>query len=151
LFCLRSEGEILKAGHSNIGAYVKALILTKGLKSKEVANETGIRPQRLSEFLSGRTQVGVDVLVSVLDCLGIDLKSIIDTEIRKTTGSIKNENHISSDIYKTIEALPPLEQKTLLSTLLRKAKVSASSEIEECISNIQTHRDRITFKRRGAC
>jgi transcriptional regulator with XRE-family HTH domain len=136
---------------TQLGARLKVLITAKDLLVKDVAESAGIRRQRLSGFLAGQFAIQSEALLSVLEVLGINIFSLVHDHITIAATGSKATNSLGDDIEHIFNTLSPVEQKTFLSTLIRKANTSCSDEIQASVERVQEVKDGITFRRRGAC
>jgi transcriptional regulator with XRE-family HTH domain len=136
---------------TQLGARLKILINAKNLLIKDVAESAGIRRQRLSGFLCGQFDIQSEALLSVFDVLGLNIFSLVHDQISIAATGSKATNSLGDDIEHIFNTLSPVEQKTFLSTLIRKANTSCSDEIHASVERVQEFKDGITFRRRGAC
>ena len=135
----------------DICSLLKGLIFARGMQIKEAAELAGLSRPRISKFLNGAHELRGDNLVALLNAVGIDLEAIIQQEISQTVlGEIETKS-LGTDLELILDSLPPLEQKTLLNTLIRKANMNYVEGIDDAIHRVEDYKDRITFKRRGAC
>jgi transcriptional regulator with XRE-family HTH domain len=136
---------------AHIGAQIKALIQTKGLTIKDISEISGIHKSRLFGFFKGANDLRGDKLVRLLSSVGISVEKSIQQELANTINGEQESNSLGSDLEIILDALSPLEQKTLLSTIIRKANMSYAHDINDALQRVEDYKERITFKRRGVC
>lgn len=136
---------------SHIGAQVRTLMQTKGITVKQMAEESGVHRSRISGFLTEANGISGVSLMAILKVVGIEIDTIVQQAIANTINGETEAKSLGTDIGVVVENLPPIEQKLLLSTLLRKAHSSYAEGIDEELERLSDYKNKITFQRRGAC
>lgn len=151
MFDLATLGVDMGKTPTQIGAQIRSLMQAKGVTVNEVSEGAEIHRSRISGFLTGANGLSGVNLVSVLKQLGIDLEKLLQQELAETLNPEMDTKSLGSDLEIVLDALSPMEQKTLLSTIIRKANTNYAEGIDDVLHRVEDYKDKITFKRRGAC
>jgi transcriptional regulator with XRE-family HTH domain len=144
-------GGIVTGFKTPLGQQIKVLMQYKGIKTKDLPSKADISLSSISRYLRGASELRSDVFVSLLKAVGVDLPDLLQREINSR---INKENHtqpLGSDLELILDNLSPIEQKTLLSTFIRKSSPDDDEEVKEAIKRVSDYRSSITFRRRQIC
>lgn len=136
---------------ARISAQIKALAQTKGLSVKDISEQSGVHKTRLYGYFKGNNDLLGEKLIELLNTVGISLEKVIQQELTDTINGETPTDSLGSDLEIILDALSPMEQKTLLNTIIRKANMNYAEGIDDALNRVEDYKDKITFKRRGIC
>lgn len=122
------------------------LLLASKLSQSELSRRVDVSRSNITRWLAGDGDITLSVFSRIVRELGIDLVEILDRRLDEILGR-KDQPTFDEAIARAVEALPPLDQRVLLTTLLRKIETfdvleEERSVIKRRISKIRTVRKR---------
>lgn len=103
---------------------LKVLMRAKNMNLSQIAQDSGVNISRLSQYLSKKSDLRSESLIKVLKALGIDIERTVSksifAEVEKRQ-PIQSDDTAADDLYAVFAALPRIEKKTILETLISKS------------------------------
>ncbi len=134
--------EIMKDSGVAIGRKVSLLAKALDVSQTELANQSGVSRVSLNRFFRGQSELRLSDLVSILEVLGIDLESIIQSKLSAVTGEkSSNLGGLGSEIELILQSMSPLGRRSYLGHLLAHASLMDPKPGMSVIERIETAMD----------
>lgn len=120
-----------------LGLKVNALLsLTPGTYAK-ISESCHISKSSLGRFLTGQSDIRSASLVKILRQIGIDIDMVVNRKVREELGEERKTPHIGSDLETILENIDPISTKTMISTLIARAKKQRKVDLKKEIKNLE--------------
>lgn len=84
---------------TKINQNLKELKMTKGYTQEKVVNKIGLTRQAISSYESGRTQLGIDILMKLAEIYEVDLEDVLYNTSNNNNLKIKKVVITLTSIY----------------------------------------------------
>lgn len=140
----------MEKSKSAIGGKLNTLLSLKGISQAEVSERGQVDRSNLNRYLRGRSDIRTDSFVKVLKVLGIDIDSLLNSEIKIELGEgLRTQNQLGKHVENIFRYLDPLVVKTVLETIIAKGRRSSSPEVLASVEKLREYCSNVSTTGRG--
>ena len=132
------QNDVLSYNASMINTQVSTLLRAKKITQTKVVKDLSISMTSLNKFLNGPSQLGSGSLTKLLKLLNIDLRTIIQEELIKTTDSTPHvDKKLCGGFSKIFANLDNNLKVSIIDSFIRDAKSNTNVDLAEEIIELK--------------
>lgn len=133
---------------SRVHTLVDTIIRLQRRSQTEVSADSGVHPSNLSKFLNGDTDIRSSSLKEILNVVGVNLESVLESKIDSLIGKKRSDN-IGQALEVLLSSADPMTARTILETLSKRSKSETTPAVTEALTVVNGFKSKLKSARKN--